>query len=86
MDAVLLALILVRTVKDRCKLFTGDILEGFGAAHIASIRIDEQEWLDFRYTSDDPSYSNELPEMCTLDFSDSHSDIGEQRLEVKVAK
>lgn len=60
MNAVLHTVILVLTVEYGSVLLVRNLLEGFGAAMVAGVGIDEEEWLHFRYTSDDAANSDEF--------------------------
>lgn len=81
-DIVPLALVLVLAVGNGSELFSGDLLESLRSADIAGIGIDQQERLDLRDTSDNATDSDELPEMHTLHFANSHRGVGKQGLEV----
>lgn len=85
MNAVLLAFRLVLAVEDGLEILSRDVLEGLGAANVASIRIYPQEGLDFRDASDDPTYGDESTEMRALHVANCHCDVGLQRLKVQVA-
>ena len=60
-------------------------MEGFGAAHLASVRVDLKQWLDLRDTGDDPSDGNQLPNGGPSDFSNSQRNITLQGSEVQGA-
>lgn len=70
-DTVLQTLGFVSAIGEWRKGFVGDILEGFRAAHLASIRVDLKKWLDLRDTGDNPSDGNQSSNRGPSDFSDS---------------
>ena len=85
MHTVLLTLVLVLAVLNRRELFARYLLEGFRAADITGVCVDKEKRFNFGYSSDDPPHCNQLSEVNSLDFTDSHRRTLGQRFEVEVA-
>lgn len=62
-DIVLFTLVDVLTIGDGHKRFVGDVLEGFGATDVARIRVDLEQWLDFRNSRNDATNCDKVSKM-----------------------
>ncbi len=85
MDTVLLAAVLVLTIKYWLEVLPRDILERFRTTRVASVRVHSQEGLDFGDARNDASYRDELSEVGTLDVAYCHGNVRAEGLEVQIA-